>query len=56
LVTGTRTGQIFFASLRFGAFALKSARLIEWIRISPEKKRGADIAARAAVFEGIRLC
>jgi hypothetical protein len=26
-------GQIFFASLRLGVFALKSACLIEWIRL-----------------------
>jgi hypothetical protein len=28
-------GQIFFASLRLGVFALKSACLIEWIRLRP---------------------
>jgi hypothetical protein len=36
LVAWIRMGQIFFASLRLGVFALKSACLIEWIRLKAD--------------------
>jgi hypothetical protein len=43
-------GQIFFASLRLGVFALKSVCLIEWIRFSPVfgNHRTTDLPRRKA--------